>query len=224
MTFGTDWGWGMGPDEARGILTVCLEQGGDIAASPRKWMTARRLDRARHLLARTDRNVIEAGPAIGFESVYALHASLPVSLCRGAQAGPDESHADRIRATPDRRGRRPGRTMTSRAPESSGNIGSEEGPMIDISVNGKRHWVDVEPDTPLLWVIREAIGLPGTKFGCGMALCGACTVHLDGMTQDPLVQWANTPAIQRRGRMHMRAVVMDHFGLDLDSLVFKEML
>jgi isoquinoline 1-oxidoreductase subunit alpha len=52
--------------------------------------------------------------------------------------------------------------------------------MIDISVNGKRHWVDVEPDTPLLWVIREAIGLPGTKFGCGMALCGACTVHLDG--------------------------------------------
>jgi isoquinoline 1-oxidoreductase alpha subunit len=52
--------------------------------------------------------------------------------------------------------------------------------MIDISVNGKRHRVDVEPDTPLLWVIREAIGLPGTKFGCGMALCGACTVQLDG--------------------------------------------
>ena len=52
--------------------------------------------------------------------------------------------------------------------------------MIDVSVNGKRHRVDVEPDTPLLWVIRETIGLPGTKFGCGMALCGACTVHLDG--------------------------------------------
>ena len=52
--------------------------------------------------------------------------------------------------------------------------------MIDVSVNGKRHRVDVEPDTPLLWVIRDAIGLPGTKFGCGMALCGACTVHLDG--------------------------------------------
>jgi len=52
--------------------------------------------------------------------------------------------------------------------------------MIDVSVNGKRHRVDVEPDTPLLWVIRESIGLPGTKYGCGMALCGACTVHLDG--------------------------------------------
>jgi len=52
--------------------------------------------------------------------------------------------------------------------------------MIDVSVNGKRHRVDVEPDTPLLWVIRDAIGLSGTKFGCGMALCGACTVHLDG--------------------------------------------
>ena len=52
--------------------------------------------------------------------------------------------------------------------------------MIDVSVNGKRHRVDVDPDTPLLWVIREAIGLTGTKFGCGMALCGACTVHLDG--------------------------------------------
>ena len=52
--------------------------------------------------------------------------------------------------------------------------------MIDVSVNGKRHRVDVEPDTPLLWVIRDTIGLSGTKFGCGMALCGACTVHLDG--------------------------------------------
>jgi isoquinoline 1-oxidoreductase alpha subunit len=49
-----------------------------------------------------------------------------------------------------------------------------------LTVNRKRHTVDVEPDTPLLWVIRETIGLTGTKFGCGIGQCGACTVHLDG--------------------------------------------
>lgn len=52
--------------------------------------------------------------------------------------------------------------------------------MISLTVNGKTESVDVAPDTPLLWVIRDTIGLTGTKFGCGMALCGACTVHLDG--------------------------------------------
>jgi aerobic-type carbon monoxide dehydrogenase small subunit (CoxS/CutS family) len=52
--------------------------------------------------------------------------------------------------------------------------------MIPIVVNGKRHQVDVEADTPLLWVLRENIGLTGTKFGCGIAQCGACTVQLDG--------------------------------------------
>ncbi len=52
--------------------------------------------------------------------------------------------------------------------------------MISLVVNGQPKSVDVEPDTPLLWVIREQLGLTGTKFGCGMALCGACTVHLDG--------------------------------------------
>ena len=52
--------------------------------------------------------------------------------------------------------------------------------MIRLDVNGKDHSVDVAGDTPLLWVLREALGLTGTKFGCGMALCGACTVHLDG--------------------------------------------
>ena len=49
-----------------------------------------------------------------------------------------------------------------------------------LSVNGSTHTIDVAPDTPLLWAIRDNIGLTGTKFGCGMALCGACTVHLDG--------------------------------------------
>jgi isoquinoline 1-oxidoreductase subunit alpha len=52
--------------------------------------------------------------------------------------------------------------------------------MIQLNINGKTHQVDVEPDTPLLWVIREQVGLTGTKYGCGVAACGACTVHLDG--------------------------------------------
>lgn len=50
----------------------------------------------------------------------------------------------------------------------------------NLSVNGKKVKVDVEPDMPLLWVVRDFVGLKGTKFGCGMALCGACTVHLNG--------------------------------------------
>jgi len=52
--------------------------------------------------------------------------------------------------------------------------------VISLEVNGKKYEVDVRPDTPLLWVIREKLGLTGTKYGCGMALCGACTVHVDG--------------------------------------------
>jgi aerobic-type carbon monoxide dehydrogenase small subunit (CoxS/CutS family) len=51
---------------------------------------------------------------------------------------------------------------------------------INLSVNGKQHTVDVEPDTPLLWILRDTLGLTGTKYGCGVSLCGACTVHLDG--------------------------------------------
>jgi isoquinoline 1-oxidoreductase alpha subunit len=50
----------------------------------------------------------------------------------------------------------------------------------DVSVNGRVHFVDVDSDTPLLWVLRDAIGLTGTKFGCGIAQCGACTVFIDG--------------------------------------------
>jgi isoquinoline 1-oxidoreductase subunit alpha len=52
--------------------------------------------------------------------------------------------------------------------------------MPRLTINGQPHEVDVDPDTPLLWVLRDTLGLTGTKFGCGIAQCGACTVHMDG--------------------------------------------
>ena len=53
--------------------------------------------------------------------------------------------------------------------------------MAHLTINGKAQDVDVDPNTPLLWVLREQVGLTGTKYGCGIALCGACTVHIDGV-------------------------------------------
>ena len=68
--------------------------------------------------------------------------------------------------------------------------------MITLNVNRKKHDLDVSPDTPLLWVLRETLGLTGTKFGCGMAQCGACTVHLDGEA----VRSCVTPVARAAGR------------------------
>jgi isoquinoline 1-oxidoreductase alpha subunit len=56
----------------------------------------------------------------------------------------------------------------------------ERGKPMELTINGKKHQADVPAEMPLLWVLRDVVGLTGTKFGCGMALCGACTVHLDG--------------------------------------------
>lgn len=55
--------------------------------------------------------------------------------------------------------------------------------MISLLVNGEKHSVEADPDTPLLWVLRDTLGLTGTKFGCGIAQCGACTVHINGQTR-----------------------------------------
>jgi len=68
--------------------------------------------------------------------------------------------------------------------------------MATLDVNGQQHDVDIPPDMPLLWVLRDVIGLTGTKFGCGMAQCGACTVHVDGAP----VRSCITPAAALAGK------------------------
>jgi isoquinoline 1-oxidoreductase alpha subunit len=72
----------------------------------------------------------------------------------------------------------------------------EEVPMIQLSINGETHEVDVPPDMPVLWVLRDVIGMTGTKFGCGISACGACTVHLDGQP----VRSCVTPVAAAAGR------------------------
>ena len=69
--------------------------------------------------------------------------------------------------------------------------------MISLNVNGKRVQADAEADTPLLWVLRDYLDMTGTKFGCGMALCGACTVHVDGQPVRSCVTPASSVAGQK---------------------------
>ena len=80
--------------------------------------------------------------------------------------------------------------------------------MAQINVNGRSHQVDVEPETPLLWVLRDVLGLTGTKYGCGINACGACTVHVNG---EP-VRSCSTPVSQIEGK---RVTTIE--GLSRDS-------
>ena len=68
--------------------------------------------------------------------------------------------------------------------------------MIKLNVNGKSMNLDIDPDTPILWALRDSLGMTGTKFGCGMALCGACTVHVDGQP----IRSCSTPVSQAAGK------------------------
>lgn len=64
--------------------------------------------------------------------------------------------------------------------------------MLELTVNGRVHRVDVEPEMPLLWVLRDHLGLTGTKYGCGISFCGACTVHVDGLPMRSCVRRASS--------------------------------
>ena len=71
--------------------------------------------------------------------------------------------------------------------------------MAALNVNGTTHQVDVEPETPLLWVLRDNVGLTGTKYGCGIAQCGACTVHIDGAATRARAAWRSAQRPQQWG-------------------------
>ena len=87
--------------------------------------------------------------------------------------------------------------------------------MIALDINGKRQNVDLPGETPLLWALRDEIGLTGTKFGCGMALCGACTVHVDGQA----VRSCITPisAVANKKVVTIEAVGADAVGKALQA-------
>ena len=69
--------------------------------------------------------------------------------------------------------------------------------MLKLNINGKSQQVDVEPEMPLLWVLRDQLGMTGTKFGCGVAACGACTVHIDGQAVRSCVMPVSAVANQK---------------------------
>jgi isoquinoline 1-oxidoreductase subunit alpha len=69
--------------------------------------------------------------------------------------------------------------------------------MVRLSINGKTHEVDVDPNTPLLWVLRDQLGMTGTKYGCGIAQCGACTVHINGAAMRSCIMPVSAAAGQK---------------------------
>jgi isoquinoline 1-oxidoreductase subunit alpha len=87
--------------------------------------------------------------------------------------------------------------------------------MVALNINGQTHTLDVSDDTPLLWALRDVIGLTGTKFGCGVALCGACTVHVDGQQMRSCV----TPVAAVVGRkvVTIEAIERDPIGQRVQS-------
>ena len=92
--------------------------------------------------------------------------------------------------------------------------------MTKLNINGKSVDVDVEPDMPLLWVLRDVLGLTGTKFGCGMALCGACTVHLGGQPvrscQTPVSAVGDQPITTIEGLSKDRSHPVQQAWIELD--------
>ncbi len=87
--------------------------------------------------------------------------------------------------------------------------------MFKLNVNGKHYNVDLPPDTPLLWALRDEIGLTGTKYGCGMALCGACTVHVDGQPARACV--APIAALEGKKVVTIEAIGEDSTGKSVQA-------
>jgi isoquinoline 1-oxidoreductase alpha subunit len=93
-------------------------------------------------------------------------------------------------------------------------------PVVSLNVNGHAHQVDADPQTPLLWVLRDEIGLTGTKFGCGVAQCGACTVHVDGQAMrscvTPVAAVAGHKVTTIEGLKSRAALAVQKAWVDLD--------
>ena len=87
--------------------------------------------------------------------------------------------------------------------------------MITLKVNGKSMQVDADPDTPLLWILRDHLGMTGTKYGCGMALCGACTVHVNGQP----ARSCSTPVSAAAGK---RITTIEGIGQTREGRVLQE--